>query len=133
MAGDLEDGLGSVRRSLSGFEAAGDVVGIGATLTALGAIELLSGERRAAREMYRRAAERFVPWPRFAGWLRLVMAELSTELDDPRRAARETAAAAAVFDPAVRHRRPPLAVLRDGQAGGQAGGDAGGEGWAAAR
>ncbi|WP_329127240.1 ATP-binding protein [Streptomyces sp. NBC_01465] len=134
MAGDLEDGLGSVRRSLSGFEAAGDVVGIGATLTALGAIELLSGERRAAREMYRRAAERFVPWPRFAGWLRLVMAELSTELDDPRRAARETAAAAAVFDPlrcVIAGRR--LAVLRDGQAGGQAGGDAGGEGWAAAR
>ena len=51
---------------------------MGATLTALGAIELLSGETRAAREMYRRAAERFAPWPRFAGWLRLVAAELST-------------------------------------------------------
>ncbi|WP_244809735.1 BTAD domain-containing putative transcriptional regulator [Streptomyces sp. So13.3] len=121
MAGDISDGLGSVRRSLSGFEAAGDVVGIGATLTALGAIELLSGETRAARELYRRAAERFAPWPRFAGWLRLAMAELSTELDDHRRAARETAAAASVFDPmrcviAGRH----LATLRDGGAGGDA-------------
>ena len=98
MAGDIDRGLGNARRSLSGFEAAGDQVGIGAALTVLGAIELLSGENRAAREMYRRAAERFAPWPRFAGWLRLVMAELSNELADHARAAREFAAAASVFD-----------------------------------
>ncbi|MDN5766523.1 MAG: AAA family ATPase [Humibacillus sp.] len=98
MAGDVEGGLGSVRGSLAGFEAAGDRVGIGATLTTLGAMELLAGETRAAREMYRRAAERFAPWPRFAGWLRLEMAELSAELGDGRRADRETALAAAVFD-----------------------------------
>jgi predicted ATPase/DNA-binding SARP family transcriptional activator/tetratricopeptide (TPR) repeat protein len=98
MAGDLDGGLGSARGSLAGFEAAGDQVGVGATLMVLGAMELLAGETRAAREMYRRATERFAPWPRFAGWLRLVMAELSVELVDDRRAARETALAAAVFD-----------------------------------
>ena len=114
MAGDLDRGLNEARRSLSGFESVGDRVGIGATLTVLGAIELLSGESRAAREMYRRSAERFAPWPRFAGWLRLVMAELSDELADHRRAGRETAAAAAVFDRTTcllaGHR---LAALRD--------------------
>ncbi|MEP7161715.1 MAG: BTAD domain-containing putative transcriptional regulator [Dermatophilaceae bacterium] len=98
MAGDIDGGLGSVRGSLAGFEAAGDQVGIGATLTVLGAIELLAGETRAAREMYRGAAERFAPWPRFAGWLRLAMAELSLDLADERRADRESALAAAVFD-----------------------------------
>jgi predicted ATPase/DNA-binding SARP family transcriptional activator len=115
MAGDIDRGLGNARRSLSGFEAAGDQVGIGATLTVLGAIELLSGENRAAREMYRRAAERFAPWPRFAAWLQLIMAELSTELADRRRAAREIAAAASVFDRTeclIAARR--LAALRDG-------------------
>ncbi len=97
-AGDVRGGLDTSRRSLAGFEAAGDQVGIGATLTVLGAMELLAGETRAAREMYRRAADRLAPWPRFAGWLRLEMAELSTELGDGRRAERETALAAAVFD-----------------------------------
>jgi predicted ATPase/DNA-binding SARP family transcriptional activator len=114
MAGDIERGLGTARRSLSGFEAAGDRVGIGAALTVLGAIELLSGENRAAREMYRRGAERFAPWPRFSGWLRLVMAELSDELADHRRAIREIAAAARVFDRTecvIAGRR--LAALRD--------------------
>jgi tetratricopeptide (TPR) repeat protein len=118
VAGDIDRGLGNARRSLSGFEAAGDRVGIGAALTVLGAIELLSGESRAAREMYRRAAERFAPWPRFSGWLRLVMAELSNELGDPRRAAREIAAAAHVFDRTecvIAGRR--LAALRDRVAG----------------
>ena len=98
MAGDVDGGLGSARGSLAGFEAAGDQVGIGATLTVLGAMELLAGQTRAAREMYRRAAERLAPWPRFAGWLWLVMAELSVELADDRRAGRETALAADVFD-----------------------------------
>jgi predicted ATPase/DNA-binding SARP family transcriptional activator len=98
MAGDIDGGLGGLRRSLAEFEAAGDKVGIGATLTALGATELLAGEARAAREMYRRAAERLGPWPRFAGWLWLVMAELSADLGDERRAERETGLAAAVFD-----------------------------------
>lgn len=98
MAGDVDHGLASARSSLSGFEAAGDQVGMGATLTVLGAIELLSGETRAAREMYRRAADRFAPWLRICGWMRLVMAELSEELADQRRATRETAAAARVFD-----------------------------------
>jgi len=118
MAGDIDRGLSNARRSLSGFEAAGDQVGIGAALTVLGAIELLSGENRAAREMYRRAAERFAPWPRFSGWLRLVMAELSNELADHRRAAREIAAAASVFDRTecvIAGRR--LAALRDRDAG----------------
>ncbi|HEX6055735.1 MAG TPA: BTAD domain-containing putative transcriptional regulator [Intrasporangium sp.] len=114
MAGDIDRGLGSARRSLSDFEAAGDQVGIGAAFTILGAIELLSGETRAARAMYRRAAERFAPWPRFAGWLQLVMAELSTELADRRRASREIVAAASVFDRTacvIAGRR--LAALRD--------------------
>jgi predicted ATPase/DNA-binding SARP family transcriptional activator len=118
MAGDIDRGLGNARRSLSGFEAAGDQVGIGASLTVLGAIELMSGENRAAREMYRRAAERLAPWPRFSGWLRLVIAELSNELADYRRAAREIAAAASVFDRTeclIAARR--LAALRDRDAG----------------
>ncbi|MEO5744148.1 MAG: BTAD domain-containing putative transcriptional regulator [Terracoccus sp.] len=98
MAADVHGGLDSARRSLAGFEAAGDQVGIGATLTVLGAMELLAGQTRAAREMYRRAADRLAPWPRFAGWLRLQMAELSSELGDGRRAEREAALAAVVFD-----------------------------------
>ena len=52
MAGDIDRGLASARRSLAGFESAGDQVGMGAALTILGAVELLSGETRAAREMY---------------------------------------------------------------------------------
>jgi hypothetical protein len=35
------------------------------------------------------------------GWLRLIVAELSNELSDPRRAARERDRAAAVFDRAT--------------------------------
>lgn len=98
MAGDIARGLGNARRSLSGFESAGDRVGMGATLSALGAIELLAGENRAAREMYRRAAERLAPWPQFSGWFRLLVAELSADLGDPHRVAREVTATAAIFD-----------------------------------
>jgi hypothetical protein len=101
MAGDIDRGLAIARRTLSGFESAGDQVGMGATLTTLGAIELLSGEIRAAREMYARGADRLTPWHRLMGWLRLIVAELSNELDDPHRAARETDRAAAVFDRAT--------------------------------
>ena len=61
MAGDIDRGLAIARRCLSGFESAGDQVGMGATLTILGAIELISGEIRAAREMYARAAEKARP------------------------------------------------------------------------
>ncbi len=98
MGGDVARGLATARRSLSAFESAGDQVGMGATATVLGAIELLSGEVRAAREMYGRAAERLAPWRRMAGWLRLVVAELSHGLGDPHRAARETDRAEAIFD-----------------------------------
>ena len=98
MAGDIDRGLAEARRCLSGFESAGDQVGMGATSTVLGAVELLSGETRAAREMYARAAEKLAPWRRHAGWQRLMVAELSYELDDPQRAKRETAIAASIFD-----------------------------------
>lgn len=98
MAGDVDRGLANARHSLAGFESAGDQVGMGATLTILGAVELLSGELRAAREMYGRAAERLAPWPRLTGWLRLMTAELSNDLTDPHRAARETERAAAILD-----------------------------------
>src|SRR5664279_1868781 len=98
MSGDIDRGLANARRSLSGFESVGDQVGMGGTLTILGAVELLSGETRAAREMYGRAAERLLPWPRLTGWPRLIVAELSNELGDPHRATRESAKAAAVFD-----------------------------------
>ena len=67
VAGDIDRGLAIARRCLSGFESAGDQVGMGATLTILGGIELVSGEVRAAREMYARAAERLAPWPRLVG------------------------------------------------------------------
>lgn len=98
MGGDIDRGLANARRCLAGFESAGDQVGMGATLTILGAIELLSGEIRAAREMYGRAAEKTAPWRRLTGWLRLMVAELSNELGDQHRAARETDKAAVVFD-----------------------------------
>ena len=106
MAGDIDRGLAIARRCLSGFESAGDQVGMGATLTILGAVELVSGEIRAAREMYARAAERLAPWPRLAGWLRLMVAELSDELGDPHRAARESRPGRSDFRPnGLRHRR----------------------------
>jgi predicted ATPase/DNA-binding SARP family transcriptional activator len=98
VAGDIDRGLAIARRCLSGFESAGDQVGMGATLTILGGVELVSGEVRAAREMYARGAERLAPWPRLAGWLRLIVAELSMELGDPHRAGRETDRAATIFD-----------------------------------
>jgi tetratricopeptide (TPR) repeat protein len=101
VAGDIDRGLAIARRTLAGFESAGDQVGMGASLTTLGAVELLAGEIRAAREMYARAAERLTPWHRLMGWLRLIVAELSNELSDPRRAARERDRAAAVFDRAT--------------------------------
>ncbi len=80
MAGDIDRGLAEARRCLSGFESAGDQVGMGATSTVLGAVELLSGETRAAREMYARAAEKLAPWRRHAGWQRLMVAELSVRV-----------------------------------------------------
>jgi predicted ATPase/DNA-binding SARP family transcriptional activator len=98
VAGDIDRGLAIARRCLSGFESAGDQVGVGATLTILGTVELISGEARAAREMYARAAERLSPWPRLAGWLALSVAELSFELADSPRAAREIDRAAETFD-----------------------------------
>jgi len=61
VAGDIDRGLAIARRCLSGFESAGDQVGMGATLTILGGVELVSGEVRAAREMYARGAERACP------------------------------------------------------------------------
>ena len=48
--------------------------------------------------MYAGGAERLAPWPRLAGWLRLIVAELSMELGDPHRAGRETDRAATIFD-----------------------------------
>jgi tetratricopeptide (TPR) repeat protein len=98
MGGEIERGLADARRCLSRFESAGDQVGMGAALTVLGAVELVSGESRAARKMYARAAEKLAPWRRHAGWERLMVAELSYELDDPHRAEREIAQAAAIFD-----------------------------------
>jgi predicted ATPase/DNA-binding SARP family transcriptional activator/tetratricopeptide (TPR) repeat protein len=98
MGDGVDRGLENARRSLVGFESAGDQVGMGAALTVLGAIELLTGETRAAREMYRRAAERLAPWRRASGWWWLMVAELSNELADPHRAARELERAAAIFD-----------------------------------
>ena len=98
MGGDIDRGLTDARRCLSGFESAGDQVGMGATLTILGAAELNSGEVRAAREMYRQAAEKLDPWRRHTGWQRLMVAELSNELGDPHRAAREIDKAGAIFD-----------------------------------
>ena len=98
VAGDIDRGLATARRCLSGFESAGDQVGMGATLTILGAVELISGEIRAAREMHAGAAERLALWRRHAGWQRLMVAELSNELADPRRAAREIGRAAGIFD-----------------------------------
>lgn len=118
MGGEIDRGLADARRCLSGFESAGDQVGMGATSTVLGAVELLSGEARAAREMYAQAAERLAPWRRHAGWQRLMVAELSYELGDPHRAEREIAKAATVFDRAacvVAGRR--LAALRGRAAG----------------
>ena len=98
MSGDIGRGLAEARSCLAGFESAGDHVGMGATATVLGAVELSSGQTRAARELYARAADWFAPWRRHAGWARLMVAELSTELDEPQRAERETARAVATFD-----------------------------------
>ena len=98
MSGDVDGGLAAARRCLARFESAGDQVGMGAALTVLGAVESVSGESRAAREMYARAAEKLAPWRRHAGWQRLMVAELSYELDDSRRAEREVARAAIIFD-----------------------------------
>jgi predicted ATPase/DNA-binding SARP family transcriptional activator len=97
--GENDRGLASARRSLHRFESAGDQVGMGAALTVLAAIELLQGEIRAAREMYGQAADRFAPWRRVSGWLRLMEAELSVELAEPHRANREIDNAAAIFHP----------------------------------
>jgi hypothetical protein len=48
--------------------------------------------------MYRQAAEKVAPWRRHTGWQRLMVAELSNELGDPHRAAREIDRAGAIFD-----------------------------------
>jgi tetratricopeptide (TPR) repeat protein len=96
--GDIEGGLQDARGCLARFESVGDQVGIGAALCALGGIELASGEVRAAREMYQLAAARLAPWARIAAWQRLMVAELSQELDDRTRALDQQNSAAAVFD-----------------------------------
>ncbi len=118
MSGDVDQGLHDARRSLSGFEANGDQVGMGAASLALAAAELLSGETRAAREMYSQAAQRLAPWRRAVGWLRLMVAELSDELGDPRRAVRELNMVAPDFEQAgcmIAARR--LSALQAGLAG----------------
>ncbi len=98
MDGGTDRGLNDARRCLSRFESAGDQVGRSAALNMLGAVELISGEIRAAREMYSRAAEGFAPWPRLGGWQRMMVAELSNELGDRDRAGREKERVAAIFD-----------------------------------
>ena len=55
----------------------------------LGRSSCVSDQTRAAREMYARAAEKLAPWRRHAGWFTVMVAELSDELGDPRRAERE--------------------------------------------
>ena len=107
MGGDIDRGLTDARRCLSGFESAGDQVGMGATLTILGAVELISGEIRAAREMYARAAEKLAPWRRHAGWQRLMVAELSVRAWRSRigRPARSPGLAGDFRPNELRHRR----------------------------
>jgi hypothetical protein len=96
--GELEAALTDARACLMMFESVGDQVGIGAAFSALGAIELTTGEIRAARQMYDLAAERLAPWARIAPWQRLMVAELSLELGDRPRAEEQGLRAAAVFE-----------------------------------
>jgi hypothetical protein len=72
--------------------------------------------------MYARAAEKLAPWKRHAGWQRLLVAELSYELDDPHRAEREIAIAAGIFDrtPCVIAGRRLAALRGDDRAAGVA-------------
>jgi len=98
MRGDVTAGLDAARRGLAAFEAIGDTAGTGGALTILAAIELLSGQVRAAREMYARAAEQLAVWGRMPAWQHLMVAELSVELADHGRAERETRTAAIALD-----------------------------------
>ena len=106
MSGGADLGLATARRCLSAFESAGDRVGMGAAFTILGAIELVSGEIRAAREMYARAADKLAPWRRHVGWQWLMVAELSDELADSHRADPRDGQSSSSFRPNQRrHRR----------------------------
>ncbi|HYN71923.1 MAG TPA: tetratricopeptide repeat protein, partial [Nakamurella sp.] len=96
--GDVTAGLDAARRVLAAFEAIGDTAGTGGALTILAAIELLSGQVRAAREMYARAAEQLAVWGRMPAWQHLMVAELSVELADHGRAQREIQTAATTLD-----------------------------------
>jgi len=113
--GDVTAGLDAARRGLAAFEAVGDTAGIGGALTILAAIELLSGQVRAAREMYARAAEQLAVWGRMPAWQHLMVAELSVELAEHGRADRETRTAAITFDKlGCVIARQRLAALRSG-------------------
>ena len=95
--GDVDRGRSAARRCLVDFRAAGDHVGIGAALTILAAISVNDGKLRPAQDLYARAAGELAPWRRHAGWQWLMVAELSAELGDPRRASEAAARAVSAF------------------------------------
>ena len=119
MAGDIDRGLGNARRCTVRVRVRRRPGGDGRDLDRTRCHRThVRREPRGARDVSTRAAERFAPWRRLSGWLRLMVAELSNELADHRRAAREIAAAASVFDRTeclIAARR--LAALRDRDAG----------------
>ena len=99
MGGDIDAAWRTCGAACPGFESAGDQVGMGATLTVpQGRSKISLGETRAAREMYARAAKAHPVAAAYAGWQRFDGGRgLSNRLDDPRRAEREIAKAAAIL------------------------------------
>jgi tetratricopeptide (TPR) repeat protein len=97
VSGKAVDGRRTALQCLTAFEAIDEQPGIAASLSALAAIELISGELRAARALYSRAAHALAPWPRLEAWFRLAGCEITIELGEFDRVDADLARAAVVF------------------------------------
>ncbi len=123
LRGEVVAGRGEAQACLAAFEAVEDLPSVANTLGLLGALALASGDAASAREWYSRAVTGLVrqSWPRVEAWYRIVLAELSLEVGDPRAARPEADAAAKLLQ--LQHSQLAqgrLAALRqrlDGAAG----------------
>jgi predicted ATPase/DNA-binding SARP family transcriptional activator len=98
-AGDLAEGRRFARLALDRGEAVDDGPGVAGALLDLAVVELLAGERRAARILAGQAAEAYEPqgYLRLEAWARLLTAELAHDDRDADALARHGRAAVALF------------------------------------
>jgi predicted ATPase len=98
-AGDLAEGRRLARLALDHGEALDDGPGVAGALLGLAVVELLAGERHAARVLAEQSAEAYQPqgYVRLEAWVRLLAAELARDDSDAEALTRHGRAAVALF------------------------------------